>query len=117
MHQETLFVRQIIADNIREGRQRLGLTQVQFAEVVEFSVQTLSALENGLQFAKMDTYCRIAESLSLPIHMLFYPQQSQDETVAEQLRVLLFDCEVNEKRALLNILKEIRALTQKNTTS
>lgn len=113
MQKETFRLRQVIGENIREGRRRLGFTQEQFAEIIELSVQSLSGLENGIKFARMDTYCRIAEMLVLPIHALFQAHQSQDEVLVEQLRLLLYDFEKEEQKALLNIMREIESLIRK----
>ena len=112
MHQETFFIRQIIGENIREGRRRLKLTQNQFAETVELSVQFLSALENGMQFASMDTYCRIAEALVIPFCALFSAEQLQNSSLDEQIQLLLSDWEQGEKKALLNIIWEIKTIIQ-----
>jgi DNA-binding XRE family transcriptional regulator len=108
MQQDVL--QKIIGGNIREGRRRLGLTQVQFAESVALSCQSLSALETGTQFSRMETYCRIAESLALPLHMLFLIPKLQDYDLDEQYRLLLCECDADEKRAILNIVREITKL-------
>ena len=110
MQKETFQIRQAIGKNIREGRQQLGLTQEQFAEIVELSVQSLSALENGAQFARMGTYYKIAEALTLPLGSLFAMQLFQDCALDEQLRLLLYDFETDEKKALLDIIRTIKAL-------
>ena len=113
MKQNTFSVRQVIGEKIREGRRHLGLTQEQFAEVVGLSFQFLSILENGMQFARMDTYCRIAEALSLPLYVLFQEKHSGDDALDAQLRFILSNCDSDEKRALLNIVIEIKTLLAK----
>jgi len=117
MQQETFRIRQIIGDNIREGRRRLEVTQEQFAEIVELSVQTVSALENGMQFARMDTYCKIAETLEMPIHLLFSEQLLQDNILNGQYHLLFDDCKSDEKKALIKIMAEIKALLRKQRSS
>ena len=117
MQQETFRIRQIIGENIREGRRRLEVTQEQFAEVVELSVQSVSALENGMQFARMDTYFKIAETLKLPIHLLFSEQLSQNNILDGQHHLLFDDCKADEKKALIKIMVEIKALLRKQRSS
>jgi transcriptional regulator with XRE-family HTH domain len=112
MHQKTFMIRQRIGENIREGRRRLKLTQNQFAETVELSVQFLSALENGMQFASMDTYCRIAEALAIPLCVLFAAEKLQHSYLDEQIRLLISGWEKSEKKALLNIIREIKTIIQ-----
>lgn len=107
MKQNTFFIRQTIGKNIREGRKRLGLTQEQLSEAVELSAQSLSALENGAQFARMETYCRIAGALGITLYALLMPQPL-DGGLDEQLKYLFLDCEADEKQALLNIMAVIK---------
>ena len=113
MKQKKLLIQQKIGENIREGRKQLKLTQGEFAEIVGISVQSLSALENGIQFARMDTYCKIAEALILPLHALFFTQQSQNCNLNEQIMLFLYDCEKEEKMMFFNIMKEIKRLLRK----
>jgi transcriptional regulator with XRE-family HTH domain len=82
---------------------------MQLAEKADLSIQSLSAIENGLQFARMDTYCRMANILALPLHSLFFAEQHNDDSY-EQYRMLLCDCDAQEKRALLSIIGEIKSL-------
>lgn len=110
MRKETFQIRQVIGKNIREGRQWLGLTQERFAEIVGLSVQSLSALENGAQFARMDTYCKIAEALKLPLSSLFAIQQIQEDSLEDQFRLLFYDFETDEKKALLDVMRAIKTL-------
>ena len=110
MLQKTSQVRQLIGENIRVYRQRLGLTQAQLAEKTEFSIQSLSKLENGLQFSRMDTYCRVAKALLVPLHSLFNAPELQNDNLTNKSNALFFDCEEDEKRALLNIMKEVKTL-------
>jgi len=112
MKTEMSWIRQMTGNNIREGRKRLGVTQERFAEEIGISTQSLSALENGAQFARMDTYCKIAESLSIPLSMLFCFQRPQDEVLDDQIILLLTDFSIEEKMALYNVLKAVRTLVR-----
>jgi len=117
MQQETFQIRQIIGENIREGRRRLEVTQEEFAEAVDLSVQSVSSLENGMKFARMDTYFKIAETLELPIHLLFSEQLSQDNILDGQHHLLFYDCKADEKKALIKIMAEIKILLRKQQSS
>jgi len=109
MKPKTFLIRQVIGENIRTGRRKLNLTQEQFAESSQLSVQFLSAIENGTQFARMDTYFRISEALKLPFHTLFYKRQFGEDALIGQYHILLWDCDANEKNGLLQIMNEIKA--------
>ena len=110
MEQKRHLIQQKIGENIREGRKKFKMTQGEFAETAGISIQFLSALENGLQFARMDTYCRIVDALSLPLHALFTVEQSQGCALDEQILLFLYDCEKDEKKTFLNIMREIKGL-------
>lgn len=107
MKENTFFIRQVIGDNIRENRKLLGLTQEQFAEAADLSIQFLSALENGTKFARMDTYCRIAEVLKFPLYDLLVPRIPRSD-LDDQFKHLLLDCDTEEKQTLLKITGEIK---------
>jgi len=86
MQNETL--KKAIGKNIREGRRRAKITQLELAERVGISTQSLSSLENGLAFARMETYIKIGDILTMPIHMIFYISSPSEGRFVEQLRFL-----------------------------
>ena len=71
------------------------MTQKQFAQKVEPSVQFVGALENGMKFAHMDTYCKITDILKMPLPFLFISQQSQKNILDEQHQNVLCDCNMD----------------------
>ena len=89
MQNKTELTRQHIGINVREGRKRLGLTQEQFAEILGISVQSISAMENGVQFSYMDTYCKVSEALAIPLCSIFMPQQTPDDDLDMQIQLFL----------------------------
>jgi len=110
MQNKTFLIRQIIGANVREGRKRLGLTQEQFAEVLGISVQSISSMENGTQFSRMDTYCKVSELLAIPLYSVFIPQQESTDDLDMQIRLLFIDCDADEKMALTKIIGIIKTL-------
>jgi transcriptional regulator with XRE-family HTH domain len=110
MQQQTHEIRRTIGENIREERRQMKMTQAQLAEKVGLSIQFLSNLENGLQFARMETYCKIAEFLAFPLNALFLSAQLQLGELDEQIRLHLRSCTEAEKRVLLNIMREVKTL-------
>jgi transcriptional regulator with XRE-family HTH domain len=113
MQKETFLTRQIIGENIRKNRKRLGLSQGQFAEKVGLSTQFLSVLETGSQFAKMDTYCKIADAIGVPLYVLFQEYNLHDDALYDEIRLLFYNCENDTKDRLYNIIKEIIFLIHK----
>ena len=111
MEGRSFELRQIIGDNIRERRRRNGLTQEQFSSKVLLSVTSLSSLENGEHFAKMDTYCRIADVFGIPICALFRPHGDLGDNAVLDLCVeMMRDFSTSEQVTILSIMEKIRSL-------
>jgi Predicted transcriptional regulators len=117
MEDTTFEVRRVIGENIREKRKQLRLTQAEFTERAGISVQSLSSFENGMQFARMDTYCIIADTLGISIFDLFrVPTESLDDEIDAVLGRLLFGCDTGKRMTLLNILRSMEMLIQDTKT-
>ena len=50
---------EIIAENIRKERIRLGITQAELAERADVSLDTIKSVENGRRATSLDTYLNI----------------------------------------------------------
>lgn len=53
----------LIADNIRQERKRLGITQGQMAEKADLSIDTIKSVESGRRAMTLDTYLKIVQAL------------------------------------------------------
>jgi len=66
---------------LRTLREERKLTQEDLAELIERSVQSVSKLERGLTFPKLETLIRLSEKLNVPLRELvevFDPAQPID---------------------------------------
>ena len=54
---------EIIADNIRKERRRLGMTQAELAERADISLDTIKSVENGRRAMSLDTYLNVVNAL------------------------------------------------------
>ncbi|NCB93402.1 MAG: XRE family transcriptional regulator [Clostridia bacterium] len=54
---------EIIADNIRLERKRLGITQAQLAEEADLSIDTIKSVESGRRAMTLDTYLKLVRAL------------------------------------------------------
>lgn len=54
---------EIIAENIRKERRRLGITQAELAERADVSLDTIKSVENGRRAMSLDTYLNIVHAL------------------------------------------------------
>ena len=54
---------EIIAENIRKERRRLGITQAELAERADVSLDTIKSVENGRRAMSLDTYLNIVHNI------------------------------------------------------
>jgi len=64
-------IRQILADNMRINRQKLGFSQVKLAEKADVTAQYIAMIETCVKFPKPEMLERIAKSLDIEPHELF----------------------------------------------
>ena len=74
---------EIIAENIRKERRRLGITQAELAERADVSLDTIKSVENGRRAMSLDTYLNIVHALesspivrkNIPINTVLYQER------------------------------------------
>lgn len=69
--QEWINIKSTKRDRLISERQKLGLTQKEFADLFNVSKATISHLENGRTEPNLDLSIAIPEKLSLPFETLF----------------------------------------------
>jgi transcriptional regulator with XRE-family HTH domain len=58
-------VREKLGQNLRDHRERAGLSQEELAELCELDRTEISLLERGLRFPRLDTLVRLSRGLKL----------------------------------------------------
>ncbi|HEY4918190.1 MAG TPA: helix-turn-helix transcriptional regulator [Solirubrobacteraceae bacterium] len=58
-------VREQLGQNLRDHRERVGLSQEQLAELCDLDRTEISLLERGLRFPRLDTLVRLSRGLKL----------------------------------------------------
>ena len=77
---------EIIADNIRKERRRLGMTQAELAERADISLDTIKSVENGRRAMSLDTYLNVVNALeSSPMVLMSqkHPQKHIEPGIRE----------------------------------
>ncbi len=78
-----------LGENIREQRQRLGLTQAELARGCDITRNMLSRIENGAALPSLPTFVALAESLRIPISALIGdPKEYLDYQLINEMRRL-----------------------------
>jgi transcriptional regulator with XRE-family HTH domain len=96
-------IKAILAQNLKENRRRLGITQPELAERAAMSTQYLAMIETARKFPTADILDRLAAALGINPHQLFSVDVSP-ERVMEQLQQAIID---NMERVLENALDKV----------
>ena len=83
-------IRQILAQNIKIRRKRLGFSQEKLAEITDMSVQSINTIEGCRMWVSDKTITRLAKALNIEVFQLFMPHRMNiKELDARHVAVLL----------------------------
>jgi transcriptional regulator with XRE-family HTH domain len=74
-------IREVLADNLRENRRKLGLTQEKLAEQADVSTHYIAMIETCKKYPKPEMLERLARALNLEPHQLFSVPASPEEAL------------------------------------
>lgn len=79
-----------IGNQIRKARERAGLTQEQFGELVSLGTKNVSDIERGVAGITVSTLKRICEKLSISSDLIIFGDQEKNDVsyLAEKLERL-----------------------------
>ena len=79
-----------IGNQIRVARERSGLTQEQFGELVSLGTKNVSDIERGVAGITVSTLKRVCEKLSISSDAIIFGEQNKNdvESLAERLERL-----------------------------
>ena len=83
-------IREILAKNMRDNRQRLGITQSELAEKAEISTNFVAMIELMHKFPSPEILERIAKALDIETAALFYSPLSGEDTF-QRFQQIFFD--------------------------
>jgi len=84
-------IREIVAKNMRENRQRLRMTQAELAEKADISTNFVAMIELKHKFPSPEILDRIAAALDVETPVLFAAPESNEATVEKLRRAILGD--------------------------
>jgi len=115
-----MTIREILSKNLKENRQRLGLTQSELAERAGISTNFVAMIELKHKFPTPETLDRLSTALDIKTYELFTTSVSPDSV----LKKLHEDILINMEKFHQEILKDLdriidkavdKALKKKNT--
>jgi transcriptional regulator with XRE-family HTH domain len=106
-------LRSILSVNIKQLRDRLGLSQAMLAERAGISITFLSAIEREKKWPYPETLTNIADALGVDVHELFKPKE---ETISNEVVTAINKClddvslsiRQNINKAILQSVENIR---------
>lgn len=98
----------VINANIRNYRQKAGLTQAQLAERSHITTKYLSRLENNYYKSHLHIYIQIANSLNISIYDLIGDTNNKEDDFVSQLKMQTADMTDNQKKMLLESIAMIK---------
>ena len=81
-------IREILAQNLREHRRKLGITQPELAERAGLSIHHIAMIEIGRRFPSPGVLDKLAAALDINPHELFAAAVSPDQAM-KQLQALI----------------------------
>lgn len=68
-------VRELLAANIKQFRQALGLSQMQLAEKADISTSLIASIETCKKFPSSTTLNKLCTAFNVKVHQLFQPAE------------------------------------------
>ena len=91
MKKEEKECRELLGQNIKHYRNRIGLSQLHLALELEISAAFLSDIETGKKWVSAQTLAQLAKVLKIEIHELFKPERTLRDDVSAAVAKYLDD--------------------------
>jgi len=102
-------VREILAQNLKENRRRLGITQGELAERADLSTHYLAMIETARKFPTADVLDRLAAALGIKTHELFSVDVSPERAMKQLEQAILENLDTAMENALDKAIGKRRA--------
>lgn len=103
---------ELIRRNIKEGRERAGLTQEQLAQKVHITASQISKIETGKSYGDLGTIMAIAAVLYPDPLEVFRDETDIDERLKQRCR-LIEELPEDKQEEILQIIESALRLAQK----
>jgi len=93
-------IREVLAQNLKENRRRLGITQPELAERARLSTSYLAMIEIARKFPTADVLDRLAAALDINSNELFSVSVSPERAIEQMQQRILENLDLAVERAL-----------------
>jgi len=106
-------IREILSKNIKENRQKLGLTQAELAERAGISTNFVAMIELKHKFPTPETLDRLSEALDIKTHELFTTAGSPESILKKLHNDILIDMEKFQQKMINDLDQSIDRAVKK----
>jgi transcriptional regulator with XRE-family HTH domain len=99
-------IREILAENMKIYRQRLGVTQPELAERANISTNFIGMIEQKRKFPAPEMLDRIAQALEIETFELFATSASPQAELRKLHKEILIDLDRSIREAVIKAVKE-----------
>jgi transcriptional regulator with XRE-family HTH domain len=103
-------IREILAKNLRENRQRLNISQPKLAELANLSTHYIASIETSRKFPTPDVLERLAEALGIETHELFLVSYSAKNELENLRNDIIFEIKTLNETLADDIKDEIKSI-------
>ena len=96
-----------LGNRITRMRMTKKMTQFQLAEITGLSEVYIGYIERGKRRAALDTYIKIVNALGYTLDDLIGEYLTSQDTISMDLKDLLEDCRLEERKLILRLIKEM----------
>lgn len=105
--------KQRLADEVREARKELGLSQEKLAEILNTDSRTILNIEAGRGNPKFEKLYPLITYLKIPANKIFDSEYRDDAPNLQKLFALLKDCTEQEAADLIPAIRYLLDLLRK----
>ena len=100
LSKQMVNIREILAQNLKENRRKLGITQPELAEKAVLSTHYLAMIETARKFPSADVLDRLAAALGVNSNELFSVSVSPERAIEQMQQKVLENLDQAIERAL-----------------
>jgi repressor LexA len=102
-------LKKVFGQNVKKYRELQGWNQPYLAELVDISVNSVSEIETGKKFARLEKIVKFAEHFKIDVHVLFQPDDFAPGNTANVLSLYNREIHGSVDKILLGILERIKS--------
>jgi len=100
MTNKPLEIRSILANNLKEQRKKMGLSQEKFAEISGLSIQSINDIEGCRKWISDKTITKLSKALNLECYQLLMPKLTIKRKKEKNSTQQLWDLMKNLKKSV-----------------